>query len=74
MFSFLVSLAISFVFTAISILLAPRPKTSGATPEPGALASPTADEGSPIPHVRGTRFVSVNCLWWQPEGTKEVKQ
>ena len=72
MFSFLVSLAISFVFTAISILLAPRPKTSGATPEPGELASPTADEG--IPNVRGTRFVSVNCLWWQPEGTKEVKQ
>lgn len=72
MFSFLVSLAISFVFTAISILLAPRPKTT--TPEPGELASPTADEGIPVPHVRGTRFVSVNCLWWRPEGTREVKQ
>ena len=74
MFSFLVSLAISFVFTAISILLAPRPKNGRTTPEPGELAAPTADEGIPVPHVRGTRFVSVNCLWWRPEGTKEVKQ
>lgn len=71
--SFLVSLAISAVMTVISMLLTPQRKTASNV-SPGELDAPTADEGIPIPHIRGTRFVSPNCLWWQAEGTKEVRR
>ena len=71
--SFLVSLAISAVMSVISMLLTPQTKNKTTT-TPGELDAPTASEGIPIPHIRGTRFVSPNCLWWQSEGTEEVKR
>lgn len=69
--SFLISLAISVVCSVISYLLAPKTKTT--SPSPGELEAPDAKSGTPIPHVRGTRFVAVNCLWWQPEGTTAIR-
>ena len=73
--SFLVSLAISAVMTVISMLLTPQASTSTkSNVSPGELDGPTASEGIPIPHIRGTRFVPVNCIWWQSEGNEEVKR
>lgn len=71
--AFLVSLAVSAVMTVISMLLTPQTRTKQNL-SPGELDAPTADEGIPIPHIRGTRFVSPNCIWWQAEGTEEVKR
>lgn len=73
MFSFLAYLALAIVFSFVANMLAPQQNTASKT-EPGEISAPEASEGSPIPHVRGTRYVSVNCLWWQPEGTKEIKK
>lgn len=71
--TFLVSLAISVVFSFISYLLTPPPQSiSSPVPEPGELGAPTADEGIPIPHMRGTRFMAVNCLWWTPTGNSPI--
>ena len=71
--AFLVSLAISVVMSVISMLLTPQTRLAKNS-NPGELDGPTADEGIPIPHVRGTRFVSPNCIWWQSEGTEEVRR
>ncbi len=71
--SFLVSLAVSAVMSVISMLLTPQTKTS-SNASPGELDAPTADEGGPIPHIRGTCLVSPNCIWWRSEGTVEVRR
>lgn len=71
--SFLISLAISIACSVIAYLLAPSASDSSSVTA-DELDSPTAEEGIPIPHVRGTRFVSVNCVWWTPTGTVVIKK
>ncbi|WP_302539855.1 hypothetical protein [Bilophila wadsworthia] len=71
--SFLISLAVSLVFSVISMLLFPV-KNSSSNVAAGELEPPSASEGIPIPHVRGTRFVSPNCLWWTPTGNTPIKK
>lgn len=70
--SILISLAVSLICTAISILLTPTTKTTA--PEPGELDVSTTEEGTLIPHIRGTRFTAVNCVWWTPTGTYRIKK
>lgn len=70
--SFLISLAISLVMSVISMLLFPVKSTSSNV-QAGELEPPSASEGIPIPHVRGTRFVSPNCLWWTPTGNEPIR-
>lgn len=71
--SFLVSLAISVCLSLISALLMPQ-QNSRSSSSAGELDAPTAQEGIPIMHVRGTRFVNPNCLWWAPMGTTPIKK
>lgn len=68
--SFLISLAVSLVMSVISMLLMPTVKKTDMAA--GELEPPSASEGIPIPHVRGTRFVSPNCLWWTPTGNSAI--
>lgn len=70
--SFLISLAISLVCSVISMLLMP-PASSKSSVQAGELEPPDAKSGIPIPHVRGTRFVSPNCLWWTPTGNTPIR-
>ena len=63
--NFLVQIVASLVLTAISYVLAPRPKT---TPPKAAglddLTLPTAEEGRPIPVVFGTVLLrGANVVW-----------
>lgn len=71
--TFLVNLALSVVFSVISMLLMPPQSSGSRAVTPGELQPPTADEGIPIPHIRGTRFVSPNCLWWTPTGNSAIR-
>ena len=52
------------VFTALSALLAPKPKA----PKPAALDEfdvPTAENGRPVPVIFGTAWVkSANTIWY----------
>lgn len=70
--AFLVQLAIAIVCSVVAYLLTPSATSSSSSVTADELDSPTAEEGIPIPHVRGTRFISVNCVWWTPTGTTEI--
>lgn len=71
--SFLISLAISIVMSVISSLLTPPASSiKQSIPSPGEMEGPTADEGIPIPHIRGTRFIDVNCIWWRSTGNSAI--
>ncbi|MDD2966560.1 MAG: hypothetical protein PHN64_03565 [Desulfovibrionaceae bacterium] len=70
--SFLISLAISIVMSVISSLLTPPPQTTKSSVSAGELGAPTAEEGTPVPHIRGTRWVAPNCIWWTPTGNSGI--
>lgn len=71
--SFLISLAISIVMSVISALLTPPPQSvKTAAASAGELGAPTADEGKPVPHIRGTRWIAPNCIWWTPTGNSGI--
>lgn len=72
--SFLISLAISICLSILTAILFPANVQTGkaSSPTPGELDGPTAEEGKAIPHMRGTRFLAPNCLYWTPAGTVEI--
>lgn len=66
MFDFIV---IWIVTTALSVLLAPRPKVQGKNDaQPGQIGDkdiPMASQDAPIPVLFGTRVLSQpNVVWW----------
>lgn len=60
------------ITTALSSLLAPRPKVT--TPKPGEVEAPIADTDSPIPVLFGTRVIKQpNCVWFGDVRTTPIK-
>jgi hypothetical protein len=70
-FSFLISLIVSLAISAISIIMAPKPKREKPGPAK-ELTAPTAEAGKPIPEIYGTLKVeSPNVLWY---GEKSINE
>ena len=60
------------ITTALSSLLAPRPKVT--TPKPGEVEAPIAANDSPIPVLFGTRVIKQpNCVWFGDVRTTPIK-
>lgn len=76
-YSFLISLAISLVVSAVSYMITPR--ASGVkSPEPATLEQldvPTAEDGKEIGVLFGTRWVnSPNVIWYGDLYCEPVKE
>jgi hypothetical protein len=60
------------ITTALSSLLAPRPKAT--TPKPGDVEAPIAATDSSIPVLFGTRIIKQpNCVWFGDVRTTPIK-
>lgn len=69
-FTWLIYLGLMLLSSAINYLLA-KPTTTGV--KPGTIESTTADEGTVMYFLQGSRKMPANCVWYGDKRNVAVK-